>query len=266
LHMTQTVLHSSPWGEWIKKQERSLREYTCPETKGQEYSQAVAAEFHTFCDPSGIILDIGCGIQPRPAYVTTWPGTTYVGIDPLQGNERRAFPFVRAIGEMLPFRPATFDWALSATSLDHFAEPLSVLAQVRHALKPSGHLGLWVGVVDPNYFRRKYAFPSLRNPRNWARLWTFIQQGNLKRAASVAWRHLVGNRVQSILVRRQQATDERALIDKVFAERATYHFRFYKEEEVPNLLVESGYQVTRHRLITDAEHGNSLFVVARPQP
>lgn len=130
----------------------------------------MATEFRTFCAPNGVILDVGCGIEPRPAYTVTSAGSTYVGIDPLGGNKKRTFDFAKAIGEMMPFRPATFDWALYATSLDHFVEPFRALVDIRRVLKPNGRIELWVSVIDRSYFRRMLAFPSLRSRRNWGTL------------------------------------------------------------------------------------------------
>ena len=262
--LVQMAPHSEKLREWAKKQEHGLRDYIRPKLEGEPYFRRLAIEFRTFCDPSGLILDLGCGIEPQPAYAVSSPRSTYVGIDPLQGCHKRTFDFVRAIGEALPFGLAMFDWVLCATALDHFLDPLRALAEARTILKPSGRLGLWIGVVDWSYFHRMYAFPSLRDRRNWARLSMLIRHQNYRKLATVILRHLIVNRVRRLLVYWRRWTDERRLIDSVFAERAMGHFHFYKEEEILAVLDESGFQVVRHGVVADAEHGNSLFVVARP--
>lgn len=88
----------------------------------------------------GKCLDIGCGILHRPAY---HKGTAYFwGIDPHPGEER-AFPFVRGVGEALPFKSGAFDAALFGTSLEHTLMPLRCLSEAVRVLKPGGKLLVW---------------------------------------------------------------------------------------------------------------------------
>jgi len=252
------------WREWAEKQEGLCQECNLPDPKTKAYFDEVAAEFADFCHAGGLIVDVGCGIDPHPAYAIFPAGSTYIGIDPMIGDEGREFDFVQGIGEALPLRPGIFDWALSATSLDHFPEPRRVLAEVKRILKPTGRLGLWVGVADPDYFRHMYPSPSLRSQKDRELLWELIRHGNFRRLARSTWHHLVVNRMESLRLRWRHWTDERRLMDSIFSERSTEHFRFYREGEVLELLLQSGYRVIKQELITNLEHGNSFFVIAAP--
>ena len=58
---------------------------------------------------------------------------------------------------------------------------------------------------------------------------------------------------------------ERETIDTVYADRASYHFRFFKESDVLRLLGESGLDVLDTRSLGDAAHGRSFFALAQPR-
>jgi ubiquinone/menaquinone biosynthesis C-methylase UbiE len=180
------------------------------------------------------------------------------------GGEGREFDFVRGIGEALPMRPGLFDWALSAASLDHFPEPRRVLAEVKRVLRPTGRLGLWVGATDPDYFRRMYPSPSLRSQKDRELLWDVVRQGKFRRLARSAWHHSVVNRVRILILRWRHWTDESRLMESIFPKRSAERFRFYTEGEVLGLLLQPGYRVIKQVLITNLEHGNSLFLIAAP--
>jgi SAM-dependent methyltransferase len=106
-----------------------------------------ASEFASFAELEGIVLDVGCGPQEEPSYAGGWQGR-FVGIDPVAGAPHRAFDFVQGLGEYLPFRDATFDRVLFATSLDHMLSPQRALAEARRVLKPLGTVNVWFGEID----------------------------------------------------------------------------------------------------------------------
>jgi SAM-dependent methyltransferase len=253
------------WDEWDEKQTLGRREYEDAEASGANgLFDATAAEFGAFCALSGTILDVGCGITANPLYAIHPPGSVYVGIDPLDGHVARRFEFVVGVGERLPFRDDVFDFAVAATSLDHFAAPKTVLAEVRRVLKPSGRLCVWIGVVDVKYFERMHAFPSLSDAKAWRELAERFRRGDLRHIASLAWRHLVANRIQSLSLRLRRFAGRPLPVAEVFKERARYHFHFYSENEIYGLLGECGFRVIKRRLLEDVAHGTSLFVLASP--
>ena len=250
------------WEKWPEKQSRSLEESISPDPEAKSYFDDVATQFGSFCDMRGTILDVGCGAA-HPAYAIMPEGSTHIGLDPEIGNVIRKFDFVQGIAEALPFRSGVFDWTLIATSLDHFPEPIRALAEVKRVLKPTGRLGLWVGVIDPEYFRRKYALPSLHHREGWRRIWTLIRRGDCRLLAGKLWHHLIANRAGYTVVRWKQWIFAESA-NSLYPNRAKHHFHFFKTEEISALLADSGYQVLRDRLVTNTEHGNSLFVVAKP--
>lgn len=262
--LPQGSMKGDHWKEWMHKQAQGLQDYTFPDMKTKAYFDGIAEEFGRFCDLRGLILDVGCGIGPHPAYAILSPDNIFIGLDPMEGHEKKEIDFVRGIGEAIPFRSAAFDWALSAASLDHFPEPQKVLAEVKRVLRPTGRMGLWVGVYDPDYLRRKYAWPSLSNGEKRAHLWNLMRQGELPRLAKALWRHLILNRIQSLVTCWRQRRDDRKLIKDMFKERAEQHFNFFKKEEVLKVLSDAGYQVIKHHLIASPDHGNSFFIVAAP--
>lgn len=96
------------------------------------------------CD--GRVLDVGCGPQRRPSYARRIG--ELVGIDPLQGEQPRDFAFVRGIGEYLPFRDASFDEVLFATTIDHMLVPARALAEARRVVRPDGRIAIWFGEAE----------------------------------------------------------------------------------------------------------------------
>ena len=131
------------WQTWQKLQDNGLQSYTqAPEINLSIGSRDDAQAFKAFSQPSGLILDVGCGPQPFPSYLPE--KSDVVGIDPLAGAPRRDFAFVRGIGEYLPFRDGTFDHIVYASSLDHIIDPRRSLADAARCLKPDGYINLWI--------------------------------------------------------------------------------------------------------------------------
>ena len=252
------------WDEWEEKQQLGLQEYEAEASDRNESFGDVAAEFGAFCALTGTILDVGCGISASPPYAILPPGSFYVGVDPLDSGVEREFEFVEGVGEQLPFRNAVFDRVVAATSLDHFAAPVAVLAEIRRVMKPSGALGIWIGVLDVGYFEKMYALPSLRDPEARRQVIESLRSGDLGHIAALAWRHGVANRSRSVLLRLRRLIRRPLPVAKVFEERARYHFHFYSEPEIYELLRDCGFDVVRRRLVEDSVHGNSLFVIASP--
>lgn len=133
----------SKWSTWQKLQDNGLLSYTrAPEFNLSIGLREDAQAFKAFAQPSGLTLDIGCGPQAYPSYLSE--GSTVVGIDPLLGEQPREFSFVQGIGEYLPFRDKTFDHILFASSLDHIMVPRRSLAEAVRCLKPGGEISLWI--------------------------------------------------------------------------------------------------------------------------
>lgn len=68
-------------------------------------------------------LDIGCGILEMPYYMKIAKDVDFTGVDPLGADIEREFKFVKAIGELLPFKDDSFDGVSFATTLDHLQNP-----------------------------------------------------------------------------------------------------------------------------------------------
>jgi SAM-dependent methyltransferase len=138
------------WRTWQELQNNGLFSYSnAPEFNLSVGDRSDAAAFKSFCEVSGIVLDVGCGPQEYPSYL---PETrSVVGIDPLLGCQPRGFAFVQGVGEYLPFRNETFDHIIYATSLDHIIDPRRSLAEAHRCLKEKGRISLWIDSLAPDY-------------------------------------------------------------------------------------------------------------------
>ncbi len=247
------------WHEWHEKQALGLEEY---EREGDDRASVeVARAFATFSGLSGTVLDVGCGIGERPVYAT-FDGQ-YVGLDPLPGNGQRAFPFVQGLAEKLPFRDECFDGVVSATVLDHLVDPAASLVESRRVLKRDGKLALWIGVADPTavneVLERAHAAPRSTRDRIRRRL----RSDGLRGVLAAAWRR-AASRLRLVALRRSSAGEPQGFLQRVFAERARYHFHFYLRDEVLELVRAAGFEVVETQTLPTDDGTASLFLLARP--
>jgi SAM-dependent methyltransferase len=158
----------SKWDTWQKLQDNGLLSYTtAPEFNLSIGNREDAQAFKAFSRVSGLILDVGCGPQTRPSYLPE--SGEVVGMDPLRGQQPRAFSFLQGIGEYLPFRNDTFDHILYASSLDHIINPKRSLAEAARCLMPGGDINLWIdGLASDD---------SLPSPSAWKRYPLLARKG-----------------------------------------------------------------------------------------
>jgi len=160
------------WALWEELQANGMEAYATDPPSSLSVGQRPDAEaFAAFCELRGLVLDVGCGIQAMPTYGRGL-GDGFVGIDPLRGERERAFAFVQAIAEFLPFRDGTFDRVLFATSIDHVLVPELAVAEAGRVTKPGGWVCVWLGEVPTprlaERFRRRVWRPRrirIRTPR-----------------------------------------------------------------------------------------------------
>jgi SAM-dependent methyltransferase len=95
------------------------------------------------------VVELGCGT----AYVSAWlarRGARVVAVDPtpaqlataraLQSEHDLAFPLVRAAGESVPLRGASFDVAVSEYGAALWADPYEWVPEAARLLRPGGEL------------------------------------------------------------------------------------------------------------------------------
>lgn len=146
-------LEAPEWKVWEKLQENGVVSYEAsPE---QNLGVGEREDFRLFADWSrfhGNVLDVGVGPQRIPSHMAyaAGSGATFFGIDPLRGEQPRAYGFVQGLGEYLPFRDGLFDQVLFVTSLDHFVDPRVPLREARRVVKPGGEICVWLGEKDRN--------------------------------------------------------------------------------------------------------------------
>ncbi|MBM3223728.1 MAG: methyltransferase domain-containing protein [Candidatus Tectomicrobia bacterium] len=93
---------------------------------------------------TGYVLDIGCGPQPVPYYLTGYPDDAIFGIDPISENTDHPFEFYSGVGEFLPWKDESFDIVVSGTTLDHYYLLDKGLKEVARILKRGGHFVAWI--------------------------------------------------------------------------------------------------------------------------
>ena len=90
------------------------------------------------------VLDVatGTGLVAREAVKLIGPEGRLVGLDPSAGMLQQAsglnLPLVRAIGEKLPFRDASFDFVSMGFAMRHVADLDGLFSEFRRVLRPGG--------------------------------------------------------------------------------------------------------------------------------
>ncbi|MBM4447578.1 MAG: class I SAM-dependent methyltransferase [Chloroflexi bacterium] len=142
---------SPVWRTWQQVQANALVAYQSdPEHNLAVGEREDCHRFASFCNCSGLVLDVGCGPQPWPSYFRRSPQVTYVGVDPLIEDTPGDFIRLRALAEFLPFRANAFDYVLFGTSLDHFVDPVAALRAAARVCKSSGEIDIWIGEKSPS--------------------------------------------------------------------------------------------------------------------
>lgn len=148
------VLNNEMWQVWNQLQDNGVVAYDNNPTSNLGIGpRKDFISFGEFCDYKGLVLDIGVGPQELPThieYVKAANDYSFIGIDPLVGQQPRKFPFVLGLGEYLPFGDELFDRVLYVTSLDHFIDPVETLLEAKRVLKPDGIICIWIGEKDAN--------------------------------------------------------------------------------------------------------------------
>jgi SAM-dependent methyltransferase len=133
-----------PWQLWRQKLELfdafGRKHFAAEEREGIR----LKTHFFNFCAPRGLVLDLGCGTGFNRQFMAH--EARYVGIDPLLLSPPYAFPFVRAVGESLPWKPGVFDSVICIATLDHVADPSSIIQECYRVLRPGGTLGIMTKV------------------------------------------------------------------------------------------------------------------------
>lgn len=128
--------------------------------EGAARTRPLFEKFWEFASVSGVGVDIGGGRSINREWnpsATIWsvdPEASWA-LDPVpkfMGQMYKCwdepFPFVQGIGEQLPIRTASMDFAIIQGVLDHVADPAGVICEARRVLKPGGTLWMMVTTTD----------------------------------------------------------------------------------------------------------------------
>jgi ubiquinone/menaquinone biosynthesis C-methylase UbiE len=122
--------------------------------------------------PAGArLLDVGCGTGLLLARLApTLPGAFLAGVDrdpAMLTQARSRLPdgaILRASAGALPFAPASFDAAVSSSSLHFWPDPGAGLRELHRILRPGGRLVLLDWSADPLTMRLLERWVRLRDP------------------------------------------------------------------------------------------------------
>lgn len=144
-------ISSTLWDTWHKLENNQIVSYRmAPEQNLSVVEGNEVNEFAAFCKFKGLVLDVGCGPQPWPAYFgSSSMEVDFIGVDPLAGDVDADYVKLRAFGEYLPFQKNVFDHVIFATSLDHMVDPFVPIAEAKRVCKPGGQVNIWIHEKKP---------------------------------------------------------------------------------------------------------------------
>ncbi len=157
--------------EWKQLQDGAENRY-----QAHEYNLAEMPILHLLggfiavgLDPEAIVLDIGCGLTPKPpAYVEQLGLSHYAGLEPLPVTPYRSYPcLVGAMAEKIPLKDDSIDVAIFATSLDHIEEEDAAITETLRILKPGGRIIFWQGLYEPRVQAAAKTFEPIFHGRWW---------------------------------------------------------------------------------------------------
>ena len=127
----------------------------------QEYARLFSAYINLHA--RGRILDIGCGNQGLPVYLSNFPTEMISGIDPLPADAAAEFEQVQGFNEFLPWPDGAFNTAVNATSLDHVLSLDLALRETARVLAPGGRFIVWIASVpgSPAFDTDQDAFKAI---------------------------------------------------------------------------------------------------------
>jgi SAM-dependent methyltransferase len=153
--------------EWSHRQRAMLEWYEELAADAETTEDCFRADYGVIAsrlsELSGTVLDVGGGAGVTRRYLA--PAVRYVNVEPSMDwlgtrwaeHASPASPlsppmaFVKATGEALPFRSATFDAVLSLWSLNHAKAPQRVIEECARVLKPGGTALLVLEDMNPRW-------------------------------------------------------------------------------------------------------------------
>ena len=221
LHLLPEIFSQiNKYKQWEEKQKDGLIDYQNPDLDYKRHIALIKKMFEIFCEHQGIVLDIGCGINPKLNYFDKEINkeVNFIGLDPLLGSKEREFCFLRGIGEYLPFLDKTIDQIIIAGTLDHFINPLLVLKEAKRVLKKDGEINVWITIFDPDYERKIDLIKRAVN---------LIKKGNFRR-----------------LIKNIKEYDKEILPDS----EDKYHFNRFRKKDIVSMFDELKMEI-KHSII-----------------
>jgi SAM-dependent methyltransferase len=141
---------------------------------------------------NNLVLDVGCGLLPLPAYMSASGQQSFVGIDPMRGTAPRLFPFVQSYGDFLPFRAGAFDAVQFISSLDHMLHPGKALRDAFAVVRKGGALLVEETIRPWNKHLLKWRLKSMVRPTrfNTFHNYAFTQESLVRQIRAAGFREV----------------------------------------------------------------------------
>lgn len=174
--------HGDEAREWAVRQQKMDLWYRDLRTRPTAASQCFDHDYVSYARDlaglRGLVLDIGGGngivrhyLSPDVDYVNLEPSPAWLDQDWAALSHAfpclaRPLPFVKGLGELLPFTGECFDAAMSFWSLNHARRPQAVFREAHRVLKPGARFLVvledmepgWGDVIKSIVTRRRLAF------------------------------------------------------------------------------------------------------------
>lgn len=96
----------------------------------------------------GNILDIGCGPQEMPSYLSELSKDKLFGMDPLLPQQPHPFVFQQAICEYIPWEADSFDTVIVGASFDHVLYLDQSIQEINRVMRRGVVLIIWISFEE----------------------------------------------------------------------------------------------------------------------
>lgn len=136
------------WNQLLEVNQKAYTGFPVDSCSVENHPIGTVFKYYLIKYLKGRVLDIGCGPQPVPLYLSDYPIENIYGIDPISDVGDHPFCFKKGFAEFLPWQDEQFHTVIIGTSLDHVLLLDDVLKEVKRVLVPGGSLVVWTSFIE----------------------------------------------------------------------------------------------------------------------